>query len=53
MALDLTEEQRSRLHIVRTDISRLKTDAVVNAANADFSPAGSVDKIIHERAGAP
>ncbi len=51
MALNLTEEQRSRLHIVRADISRLKTDAVVNAANADFSPAGSVDKIIHERAG--
>ena len=51
MALNLTEEQRSRLHIVRADISRLRTDAVVNAANADFSPAGSVDKIIHERAG--
>lgn len=51
MALNLTEKQRSRLHIVRADISRLKTDAVVNAANADFSPAGSVDKIIHERAG--
>lgn len=51
MPLELTDEQRVRLHIVRADISTLKTDAVVNAANADFSPAGSVDQAIHEKAG--
>lgn len=51
MPVLLTEEQRRRLHVVRADISLLKADAVVNAANADFSPAGSVDKAIHQRAG--
>ena len=49
--MDLTQEQLSRLHIIRADISVLATDAVVNAANADFSPAGSVDRAIHEKAG--
>ena len=41
-ASTLSPEVKRRLHIVQADITTLKVDAIVNAANADFRGGGGV-----------
>lgn len=39
------------LYIVRSDITKMVADAIVNPSNEELNPSGGVDELIHEAAG--
>ena len=49
--IPISEALRSRLRVIKADITTLTVDAIVNSADADLTGGGEVDKAIHKAAG--
>lgn len=49
--IPIFEALRSRLRVIKADITTLNVDAIVNSADADLTGGGEVDKAIHKAAG--